>query len=73
MADTLEAYSSLGTQFLLLHGSKSPAYLKLAVDRLAATLPRNNRVTLPGLGHDGPENDGRPEQVAKQLRRFFTE
>jgi pimeloyl-ACP methyl ester carboxylesterase len=73
MADTLEDYRSLGTQLFLLGGSKSPAYLKLALDHLAATLPHNKCLTLPGLGHDGPENDGKPESVANELRRFFSE
>jgi pimeloyl-ACP methyl ester carboxylesterase len=73
MADTLDDYRSLSTQFLLLGGSKSPPYLKLALDHLAAALPHNQCITLAGLGHDGPENDGKPERAANELRRFFNQ
>ena len=38
---------------------------------LERTLPHVERATLPGLGHDGPEDDGQPALVAQHLRRFF--
>jgi pimeloyl-ACP methyl ester carboxylesterase len=71
MADTLDDYRDLQTRVLLLGGGKSAAFFAVALDGLARTLPRVERVAFPGLGHDGPEDDGAPEQVAQQLRRFF--
>jgi hypothetical protein len=37
------------------------------------TLPRVERVTLPGLGHDGRESDGKRELVAQKLLRFIAQ
>jgi pimeloyl-ACP methyl ester carboxylesterase len=71
MSDTLQDYKDLQAPVLLLGGTKSPAFLSVALDGLERTLPRVERVTLPGLGHDGPEDDGRPDWVAQPLRRFF--
>jgi hypothetical protein len=56
---------------LLLHGSRSPAYFTTALDALAAVIPQVERRTLPGLRHDGPEDDGRPLIVAQVLRDFL--
>jgi Tetracyclin repressor-like, C-terminal domain len=55
---------------LLLGGTKSPDYLSVALSELAAVLPHAQRVTLPGLTHEGPEDDGRPLVVAQALRDF---
>jgi pimeloyl-ACP methyl ester carboxylesterase len=71
MSDTLDDYKNLQARVLLLGGTESPAFLCGALDGLSRTLPRVERVTLPGLGHDGPEDDGRPELVAERLRCFF--
>jgi len=71
MSDTLDDDKDLPARVLLLGGTKSPAFLSLALDGLERTLPRVERVTLPDLGHDGPENDGNPHLVAQHLRRFF--
>jgi pimeloyl-ACP methyl ester carboxylesterase len=71
MSDTLDDYKDLQARVLLLGGSKSPPFLSVALDGLERTLPRVERATLPGLAHDGPENDGEPKLVAQQLLRFF--
>jgi pimeloyl-ACP methyl ester carboxylesterase len=34
-------------------------------------LPRVHRVTLRGVGRHGPDDRGRPEMVAAELRKFF--
>jgi pimeloyl-ACP methyl ester carboxylesterase len=73
MSDTLQDYSSLQTQVLLMGGTKGPSFLRFALDGLSSTLPYVQRKTFPGLGHDGPENDGRPDLVAEELRDFFKE
>jgi len=45
--------------------------LKVALDDLSKVLPKFKRITFQGLGHDGPENDGRPDLVAIELHSFF--
>src|SRR5262245_8473224 len=70
-ADTLCDYEGLRARVLLLGGSKSPAFLKTALDALGRTLPHVERVTFPGLGHLAPTDDSQPEIVAAQLRAFF--
>ncbi|NUO58719.1 MAG: alpha/beta hydrolase [Hamadaea sp.] len=70
-ADTADDLAHLDAQVLLLGGSRSPAYLGTALDALTSAIPGAQRRTLPGLGHSGPEDDGRPELVAEVLRDFF--
>lgn len=75
MSGKLECFRNLGTEVLLLGGSKSPAYLKVALDALENVLPRVTRVELPGLDHAASWNTnrgGQPGPVAQALRRFFT-
>jgi pimeloyl-ACP methyl ester carboxylesterase len=72
MADTAPDYASLHARVLLLGGTKSPPFLKVALDELAATIPRARRITFPGLGHSGPDDDGDPARVAEALHAFFT-
>jgi len=72
MADTAPEYARLPARVLLLGGTKSPDYLSAALDELAAVLPHARRITLQGLTHEGPENDGHPLVVAQALRDFFT-
>ena len=74
MGGALESFSALRTDVLLLGGSKSPAYLKAALDALERVLPLARRVEFPGLGHEASGNSdrrGQPERVAQELRRFF--
>jgi pimeloyl-ACP methyl ester carboxylesterase len=72
LAGTADEFAALRVPVLLLGGSKSPDYLDVALQALAATLPCAERVTLDGLGHDGPEDDGDPARVAHLLREFFS-
>jgi hypothetical protein len=74
MAGPLERFRAVHAEVLLLGGSKSPAYLTRAVDALEKVLPDVERVEFPGLGHEASGNAdrrGQPEQVARELRRFF--
>jgi pimeloyl-ACP methyl ester carboxylesterase len=77
MAETLERFRAVQTEVLLLGGSKSPAYLKSALDALEKVLPHVQRIEFPGLNHGGSSDasstnrGGKPEQVAQALRRFF--
>lgn len=74
MADRIDSVKELQAEVLLLGGSKSPAYLRSALDTLAQFLPRVQRTEFAGLNHGGSGNTnrgGRPERVAQDLRRFF--
>ncbi len=71
MSDTLPACRSLDIPVLLLGGGKSPRYFREALRNLASTLPHAEQMTFQALGHDGPENDGRPDLIAEALRKFL--
>ena len=80
MSGALESFRAINTEVLLLGGSKSPAYLKVALGALEKVLPHVTRVEFPGLDHAAAWNydkqrnpGGRPELVAQELRRFFAE
>ena len=74
MSGKLERFRAIRAEVLLLGGSKSPAYLKVALDGLEQVLPHVKRLEFPGLDHAASwntERGGRPEPVAQELRRFF--
>jgi pimeloyl-ACP methyl ester carboxylesterase len=80
MSGQLQRFKALNTEVLLLGGSTSPAYLKVALDTLEKVLPHVARIEFPGLGHAASWNydkqrnpGGEPEPVAQALRRFFAE
>lgn len=45
MAGTARDYASLGSRVLLLGGTKSPAFLRVALDELSAAIPHARRIT----------------------------
>ena len=67
----LPSFATIDADVLLMGGSKSPPYLRLALDELAAVLPHAQRVELRGLDHQAPDNSEQPERVAAALREFF--
>lgn len=74
MSGALESFRGICTEVLLLGGSKSPAYLKAALEALEKVLPHVRRVELSGLGHAASWNTdkgGKPEVVAQEMRHFF--
>ncbi|MGE5378892.1 MAG: alpha/beta fold hydrolase [Bacteroidota bacterium] len=77
MAEMQKRFGSVQPDVLLLGGNKSPAWLKIALDALARTLPHVQRIEFPGLDHGGSSDlsstnrSGQPEVVAAELRRFF--
>jgi pimeloyl-ACP methyl ester carboxylesterase len=79
MAETLKNFKAIRIEVLLLGGSKSPAWLKAALDALATVLPHAKRIEFPGLDHGGSSDIsstnrfGQPGVVAPELRRFFAE
>jgi pimeloyl-ACP methyl ester carboxylesterase len=66
-----DRHAALGCRTLLLDGSASPAYLRRAVDSLAAVIPGARRVTLPRLSHNAPDMEA-PERVAAELLAFHS-
>jgi len=68
---SLEQFAGVTADVLLLGGSKSQAFLCVSLDALSRTLPHVRRVELEGLDHLGADNEGEPERVASELRRFF--
>ena len=80
MAGTIGTFAEVPADVLLLGGSKGLPFLKPALDALAQTLPRNQRVEFPGLDHGGSSDasstnpgGGKPEIVARQIRSFFAQ
>jgi pimeloyl-ACP methyl ester carboxylesterase len=74
LAGPPDGYRAVEADVLLLGGSRSPAYLRAALDTLEATLPRVRRVEIPGVGHEAPLDAGlrgRPDLVAAQIRAFL--
>ncbi len=77
MTGRLDSFRGVRSEVLLLGGSRSPAYLKEALDALEGILPDATRVEFPGLDHGGSSDisatnrSGNPELVAQELRRFF--
>jgi pimeloyl-ACP methyl ester carboxylesterase len=76
-AEQVESFRAVQAELLLLGGSKSPAYLKAALDALEKVLPHVRRIEFAGLNHGGSSDNsstnqgGKPELVAQALRRFF--
>lgn len=75
MSGKLESFKPVQADVLLLGGSKSPAYLKAALDSLETVLPHVHRCEFHGLDHAASWNadrGGKPKPVAQALARFFT-
>jgi pimeloyl-ACP methyl ester carboxylesterase len=71
---SLERFRAIAAELMLLGGSKSPAYLKSALDVLERVVPDAERVELPGVGHAAAWNSdrgGKPAMVGHELGRFF--
>lgn len=73
-AGALESFNAIRAETLLLGGSKSPTYFKVALDALEHVLPNARRIEFTGLNHGASGNTnrgGKPERVAQELRAFF--
>jgi pimeloyl-ACP methyl ester carboxylesterase len=68
---SLQRFSQLTCDVLLLGGSKSARNLTASLDGLSEALPLAERVILPRVGHTAADNSGHPDLVATELRRFF--
>jgi hypothetical protein len=75
-AGTLASFNAIRAGTLLLGGSKSPTYFKVALDALEHLLPNASRIEFTGLNHGASGNTnrgGKPDRVAQELRGFFAE
>jgi pimeloyl-ACP methyl ester carboxylesterase len=72
MADKEEKFKDLQVPVLLMGGSRSPSYLKKALDGLEHILPHAQRVTFRGMDHIAPDNDARPDIVADEVIKFLS-
>lgn len=72
--DTWQNFKDIQADVLLLGGSRSPTYLKTALNTLEKLLPHVKRVEFAGLNHGGSGNKnrgGQPALVAAEMSRFF--
>jgi pimeloyl-ACP methyl ester carboxylesterase len=78
MAGPVERFRAVTQPVLLMAGSNGLAFIRPALDALQSALPEVQRVQFTGLDHGGCADaskanpKGRPEQVAPELRRFFS-
>ncbi len=73
-AGALESFNAIRAETLLLGGSKSPTYFKVALDALEHVLPNSRRIEFTGVNHGASGNTnrgGKPERFAQELRAFF--
>ncbi len=70
---SLQSFRDVPAEVLLLGGTRSPFYLKKSLRALERVLPHARRVEFAGLGHLAADNSGKPDLVAAELRRFFSE
>jgi pimeloyl-ACP methyl ester carboxylesterase len=71
MEGTLDTFRDVSADVLLLGGSKSADFLKGTLTALETVLPHLERFEFPGFDHIAADNNGHPERVAEELRRFF--
>ncbi len=69
---TVETFRAVPGEVLLLGGTKSAPYLKTSLNALREVLPHVRLVALAGFDHLAPDNSGKPERIAEELRRFFS-
>ncbi len=69
---TLDDYRNVPARVLLLEGSKTQSLLKDSVNALNKVLPHSNLIELKGLNHDSAQDYGKPEPIARELKRFFS-
>ena len=76
-ARSSEAYgpAAANVEILLLSGSRSPLYLRQAIETLEQTIKGATTITLDGVGHEvlcGPEMKGQPHKAVQAIRHFLS-
>jgi pimeloyl-ACP methyl ester carboxylesterase len=76
---TIAKFKDIKQPVLLVGGSKSPQFLKQALDELEQIIPDATRVEIPGVDHAASWNvdprrnpHGNPTAVAEVLKTYFT-
>ena len=73
LAGRADLFRDIKADVLLLGGSKSDPFFSASLDALESTLPQATRTELAGLDHGGStDRDGKPQDIAPALHRFFT-
>lgn len=70
---TIDEYKAISAKVLLLEGSKTQSLLKDSMNELYKVLPFSDLVELKGLNHDSAQDYGKPEPIAKEIKRFLKE
>jgi hypothetical protein len=66
-----ERYRAITAQVLLMYGGKSDStWVNLAMERLAAVLPRSETRAFPKLDHFGIDQKA-PQEVARAVSAYF--
>jgi len=69
---TIENFKDASAEVLLLNGSKTFLFLKHIIDALNEVLPNVERVEIQDIDHAAAEDTtGKPEIVAKEIKKFF--
>ena len=68
---TFDSFEAIHTPTLILGGTKTPNYLKEAIEELAGKLRNSKTVMLKGLNHNAPD-EGDPVAVAAEILKFLT-
>lgn len=67
----LDNFKNVPAEVLLIGGSKSPLFLKHSLEALEKLLPNVERIELKGLDHDSAQDYGKPEIIAKEIKKFL--
>ncbi|PWN19346.1 alpha/beta-hydrolase [Microstroma glucosiphilum] len=67
----MKRFRDVSVPVLLINGTASPQFLLDATLDLVQLLPIATQVVLETLGHDGPWNNGSPDQIARAIREFL--
>ena len=67
----IDTFAAITRPVLLLSGTKSPRFLRQAIQNLHAILLQSECHEFDGLGHDGPWNSGDPAAVAQEITDFL--
>jgi hypothetical protein len=74
MSGRVDEFAAVSVETLMLGGTRSPKYMRAAMDRLECILPRTSRREFAGLDHSASWNSdmrGHPAPVAEALRGWF--
>jgi len=74
MAEGVDSFRGISANVLLLGGSESPTYLKIALGALEKVISKVKRIEINRIGHAGlwnTDRGGKPMLVAIELRNFF--